>query len=509
MHAGHANGSTAAASVAFPSSIVPGSAASGGGVKLEDSNLSKKNKTFLQRLVHALRTSLETLGGNPTNRQLESWACLIHESMSVYGRYFHSVQHVFDISQNADAIQKLAALFHDCIYCNVDGGLLPKQAELLKGVISDEESKDDGTSGTMVFKHISKEKDPMLAMVASVFGFSADQVLTTPFSGENEFLSAVLAVRCLQEVLEPVHLVQIAACIEMTIPFRKRDDNGDGPADRLFARLERANLKFNLGIDQHELTIITQRAVDLGNRDVENFCTTDTPWFLDNTWKLLPESNVPLRRKVTYTVCEYQQALRGMCGFFSNLNYKVVFNSFRGSPTDAQLEEIRRLTRRNIQVAKLYIRAKLLSVSLLAALAELTGGDAPMALFVGDMPGRDHYTDRLDDFIPVDNKRRNSIALDDEVYDILKIGRKSDAKFDLANSPLAAYLYGLLGDSGVEAALKNVDSCPMGKERALKLLKSLPPDAVDVVMKNCAKIAVTRADKLKALSDELSSGRRI
>lgn len=508
MHNGHANGSAVTASVAFPSSIVPGSAASGGGVTREDSNLSKKNKTFLQRLVHALRTSLETLGGHPTNRQLESWACLIHESMSVYGRYFHSVQHVFDISHNADAIQKLAALFHDCIYCNVDGGLLPKQAELLKGVICDEESKDDGTSGTMVFKHISKEKDPMLAMVASVFGFSADQVLTTPFSGENEFLSAVLAVRCLQEVLEPVHLVQIAACIEMTIPFRKKDDKGDGPADRLFARLERANLKFNLGIDQQELTIITQRAVDLGNRDVENFCTTDTPWFLDNTWKLLPESNVPLRRKVTYTVCEYQQALRGMCGFFSNLNYKVVFNSFRGSPTDVQLEEIRRLTKRNIQVAKLYIRAKLLSVSLLAALAELTGGDAPMALFVGDMPGRDHYTDRLDDFIPVDNKRRNSIALDDEVYDILKIGRKSDAKFDLANSPLAAYLYGLLGDAGVEAALKNVDSCPMGKERALKLLKSIPRDAVNVVMKNCAKIAVTRADELKALSDELSPGRR-
>jgi len=503
------NGSTAA-SVAFPSSIVPGNAGGGGGgVTREDSNLSKKNKTFLQRLVHALRTSLDTLGAQPTNRQLESWACLIHESMSVYGRYFHSVQHVFDISHNADAIQKLAALFHDCIYCNVDGGLLPKQLELLKGVISDEESNDDGTSGTMVFKHISKKKDPMLAMVASVFGFSADQVLTTPFSGENEFLSAVLAVRCLQEVLEPVHLVQVVACIEMTIPFRKKDENGDGPADRLFARLERANLKFNLGIDQHELTIITQRAVDLGNRDVENFCTTDTPWFLDNTWKLLPESNVPLRRKVTYTVCEYQQALRGMCGFFSNLNYKVIFNSFRDSPTDAQLEEIRLRTRRNIQVAKLYIRAKLLSVSLLSALAELTGGDAPMALFVGDMPGRDHYTDRLDDFIPVDTKRRHSVALDDEVYDILKTGRKSDAKFDLANSPLAAYLYGILGDSGVEAALTNVDSCPMGKKRALELLKSLPPDAVDVVMRNCAKIAVTRADELRALSDELSPGHQI
>ena len=499
------------ASVAFPSSIVPGNDASVGVgvVTREDSITSKKNKTFLQRLVHALRTSLETLGAHPTNRQLESWACLIHESMSVYGRYFHSVQHVFDISQNADAIQKLAALFHDCIYCNVDGGLLPKQAELLTGVISDEESKDDGTSGTMVFKHISKEKDPMLSMIASVFGFSADQVLTTPFSGENEFLSAVLAVRCLQEVLEPIHLVQIAACIEMTIPFRKKDDNGDGPADRLFARLERANLKFNLGIDQQELTIITQRAVDLGNRDVENFCTTDTPWFLDNTWKLLPESNVPLRRKVTYTVCEYQQALRGMCGFFSNLNYKVVFNSFRGSPTDEQMEEIRRRTRRNIQVATLYVRAKLLSVSLLAALAELTGGDAPMALFVGDMPGRDHYTDRLDDFIPVDNERRDSIVLDDEVYDILETGRKSHAKFDLANSPLAAYLYGLLGDSGVEAALKNVDACPMGTEKALQLLKSMPPDAVEVVMKNCAKIAVTRAEELEALSTKLCPGHRI
>ena len=132
-----------------------------------------------------------------------------------------------------------------------------------------------------------------------------------------------------------------------------------------------------------------------------------------------------------------------------------------------------------------------------------------MALFVGDMPGRDHYTDRLDDFIPVDNKRRDSISLDDEVYDILEMGRKSDAKFDLANSPLAAYLYGLLGDSGVEAALKNVDACPMGTGKALQLLKSMPPDAVEVVMKNCAKIAVTRAEELEALSTKLCPGRRI
>mmetsp|Transcript_23335 Transcript_23335/g.50601 ORF Transcript_23335/g.50601 Transcript_23335/m.50601 type:complete len:606 (+) Transcript_23335:227-2044(+) len=521
----NANGSgsstAAGGSAVFPSSIVcsinsnSNSNSNDNGVAREDSNLARKNKTFLQRLVHALRGSLEILGASPSNRQLESWAIIIHESMSVYGRYFHSVRHVFDISVGADAIQTLAALFHDCIYCSVDGGLLPKQADLLRGVISDESTGPTSTTttssssaetagtGTIVFGHISKYNDPMLAMVASVFGFSADQVLSTPFSGENEFLSAVLAVRCLEGVLRPPQLMQIVACIEMTIPFREKDDRGDGPAERLFARLERTNAEFCLGISQQDLTIITQRAVDLGNRDVENFCTTDTPWFLDNTWKLLPESNVPLRRKVTYTVCEYQQALLGMCGFFSNLNYKVVFNSFRGSPTRDELAEIRSRTKRNIQVAKLYIRAKLLSVSLIAALAELTGGDAPMALFVGDMPGREHYTDRLDDFIPLESvDGRNSVSIDEEVYDILKTGRKSDAKFDLANSPLAAYLYGLLGDTGVEEALRDVDARPMDKERSLQLLKSIPPEAVRVVIKNCAKIAITRTDDLFTLIDE-------
>eukprot|EP00593_Proboscia_inermis_P012697 CAMPEP_0171323776 /NCGR_PEP_ID=MMETSP0816-20121228/115791_1 /TAXON_ID=420281 /ORGANISM="Proboscia inermis, Strain CCAP1064/1" /LENGTH=71 /DNA_ID=CAMNT_0011822577 /DNA_START=371 /DNA_END=586 /DNA_ORIENTATION=+ len=53
----------------------------------------------------------------------------------VTGAMFHSVKHVFDISVDAEPLQTLSAMFYDCIYYNVDGGLSFKMNEMLKGII--------------------------------------------------------------------------------------------------------------------------------------------------------------------------------------------------------------------------------------------------------------------------------------------------------------------------------------------------------------------------------------
>ena len=172
--------------------------------------------TRLQKLVTMTQKCISELGSIASEEQLEQWACLIYESMSAPSRTFHSVQHVFDISENHNHIQTLAAFFHDAIYYNIDGGLSDAQKEVLDGVIT--ENPDDGN--VSVSPDMTMETDRVIAMVMSIFGFKPDQVLN-PFKGLNEFLSAALAVRCLKEVLDLPELAAIATIIEATIPFRE------------------------------------------------------------------------------------------------------------------------------------------------------------------------------------------------------------------------------------------------------------------------------------------------
>lgn len=197
------------------------------------------------RLVRELRWCLSELGAaapppgagfgaDDRDRDVESWACLIYESMSSPSRTFHDVGHGFDITVGGDALLIMAGLFHDVVYYSIDGGLSAAQAGVLDGVIVEEED------GTVSLSETICGEDAHVAMVVTLFGFKPGQFLN-PFAGLNEFLSAVLAVLCLQEALHDSHLLQIAACIEATIPFRKTDENGKTPSDRLYDRLCKAN----------------------------------------------------------------------------------------------------------------------------------------------------------------------------------------------------------------------------------------------------------------------------
>lgn len=176
----------------------------------------KQEYTYLQRLVVEMRTSLEKFDDendvDVTDDQLENWAIIIYESMSAPSRTFHGVQHVFDISEGADPIQKVSALFHDVIYYSIDGGLNPAQEKVLHGLVNEGEDK--------TVSLCEDEFDEATRLVIDIFGISPGQTLN-PFSGLNEFLSAALAIRCLKTALSLSSLAKIAVCIEATIPFRE------------------------------------------------------------------------------------------------------------------------------------------------------------------------------------------------------------------------------------------------------------------------------------------------
>lgn len=176
----------------------------------------KMKYTAIQRLVLDLRENLEQFDCQhdvaATDEELEHWSIIIYESMSAPSRTFHGVQHVYDISEGADPVQKVSAFFHDVIYYSIDGGLSPAQDKVLHGLVK------EGEGGSVIL--CEEEFDDVTRMVIAIFGFSPGQTLN-PFSGLNEFLSAALAVRCLQNTLHLRCLARIAACIEATIPFRK------------------------------------------------------------------------------------------------------------------------------------------------------------------------------------------------------------------------------------------------------------------------------------------------
>ena len=139
-----------------------------------------------------------------------------------------------------------------------------------------------------------------------------------------------------------------------------------------------------------------------------------------------------------------------------------------------------------------------MAISVVAAIAQLTGGDAPLALFLGDLPEQHHTSISIDDLIGTDYEADGPVELDEVVLQLLKNGRESESKFDIKNSPLAAYLYTLMGDKGLEECYKHVVH-PMNDEHSKKLLDEIPACAVIKILDTSAQIAVTRAAALNML----------
>lgn len=446
----------------------------------------KVNDTYITSIISDLRSSLEELGSTVSPRELEEWAIFIYSCTSKESRGYHNIHHAFEISSGADPIQLIAAFFRDTVNCLADQGLSPNQRKQLEGVVKD---------GFVLSTSLQVDGHPHLPLTAAIFGVTPGQDLSD-FTGLDAFLSAIIVTRFLKGALTLAQLAQIVTCLEATIPFR-----GPQATEMLYNRLSHANLVFSLGFTQETLVRCIQRAVDLANRSLGNF-SKDTEFFLDRTWSLLPEHNCALRKSYLYTVHDFQVAVKGMYDFLMNLDHSRIFNSFRGVPDESEMRVFTQSAKHNLDLGRKYVRAELLSVSIVAAFATLTGGDAPMSFFMGDLPSRSRTADRLADNYSCSGDCEKCNL---QVYNILKSGRHCETSFDTRNSPLAAYLYAYLGDTGMEAVLQPL-SFPMTDEAvARNLLSSLPHQTLELIGRDIALIAVSRAERIETILQELAS----
>jgi hypothetical protein len=458
----------------------------------------KVKDTYISSLISDLRSSLEQLGSPCTStctctaspRELEEWAIFIHECTSKESRGYHNIHRAFEISSGAGPIQLIAAFFRDTVNCLVDQGLSKKQRHLLEGVVNDK---------FVLSTSLQVNGHPHLPLTAAIFGVTPGQDLSDG-TGLDAFLSAVIVTHFLKDALTPAQLAQVVACLEATIPFR-----GPESTEALYNRLSRANQVFSLGFSQEELTRSIQRAADLANRSHGNFSAKDATFFLDHTWSLLPEHNAALRESYLYTVHDFQVAVKAMYDFLMNLDPSRIFTSFRGVPNKAEMRDFVQSATLNLNLGRTYVRSELLSVSIVAAFAMLTGGDTPMSFFMGDLPSRNHSADRLADHFPTTISAERSPNCNLQVYNILKSGRHCETSFDTRNSPLAAFLYAQLGDVGMEEILQKCMFPMTDKTVARNLLSSLPQKALELIGRDIASIAVSRAERIGTILQELAS----
>jgi len=438
----------------------------------------------VHEIVSVLWKALHDLGVQPATDDVERWGFSIHGAISAPGREYHNHAHVISLTRDCEPLEVIAALYHDAVYIQVDKDIPDLMRAELATVL------DPVKEGWKLKPEAAANQ--VTSDVLAIFGRQIGDFVT-PTNGLNELASALVASIQLATTLDRNCRLAVAACIEQTIPFRP--DPVPVLRDRLAA----------LGLAGVELERAVTRALRLGNRDVENFADNDAARFLDNTWKLLPESNPALHLPHVYTVGDYRRALLKMEHFLAALPADRVFHAWGDEPSAGVHARRVARTTGNLELAVRYLRAKLYSIALVEAIAELTGGDVPLDFFMGGAkidPARAGHAKakRIEQFLP----HLGSVSsLDPPLHRLLQEGRASESSFDTRPSPVGAYLHSSIGEATMMAGVDRAKRWWAGASDANGFLSSQPARPVAAICRAAAHIMDTRRDRLRLLADRL------
>jgi hypothetical protein len=447
----------------------------------------------VQKLISIFNQSFHELGVSVSLEKLEDLSVTIHRAMTVQARHFHTLEHVFTFVDPNNAIRSLAALYHDIVYFQVDMGFSPSIWELISPYIR------QYNSDFYVAENVLPD-DRIVLMTLAVFDLHPGHKLSS-VATLNEFLSALVMVKQIGDLVPEKDLLGMTVCIEATIPFRRFTPDGRSHFEVMEARLSEIIKRYDLDIPNDELIETIKTAVIFANKDIENFAEVDPGRFLDNTWKLLPETNAALRLPDVYSIATYRQALVKMDTFFEHLDVNTIFGQYRGVPLAEEYNRMVRLAANNLRVASQYLCIKILGITILEALAKATGGDAPLSLFMGDVPREGVSIKRLEYFLP---ELEDSPWIDHNsiLFQLLESGRSGDANFDMKNSPLSLFIYKAIPPEKIALYLRQARGFYSGAVSPVDFLKQIDPSVVQPIARASSIMVYTRRQALLHLAGE-------
>ncbi len=391
-------------------------------------------------------------------------ADLIVDSMTGQWRVFHTPDHIFRVGSGGDAIEIISALFHDTVYVQIDDGVSAGVSQYISPYIS---ASNDGISIT-ADHHL--EKDSVFRLCLMTFGFEIGQPLN-PMAGQNEFLSALFAAIVLEKVLPLPVLAQVISGIEATIPFRSGDQLGSSASECLYFKLKNVNEAFGFGWHEHDIEEIIKRGVRLANRDIAGFASMSPALFLDDTWKLIPETHHQLRQADHCEMKVYREALQKMAAFLSALQPENVISRYQNEPSDEEYARLILLVKRNLLIANSYLDMKLLSIAVIEALFVQFSMQASTNILTVDL----HKSDSI-------SGDPQNIALtetDRMVLALLEEGRTRDLACDKRNSPVAIFILRTMNQEVSRNLLSQAHLFFLGELSAEGFLKDCPSKLIN------------------------------
>ncbi|EGD72866.1 hypothetical protein PTSG_04595 [Salpingoeca rosetta] len=331
-----------------------------------------------ERVTVAMRQAFDALECNDvTDEHIDRLATIICSAMGTPNRVYHATRHVFDLFVSAETqpISCLAGVFHDVVYLQIDDGVHPLvMGELSRAGVTTSGAERGPSGEDRPMYTLATDQQPLpLRLCRAIFGWEDATLLKTGQQGVNEFLSALLAAQCLQALVSSAALFEIVICIEATIPFR-------GPCvynDLLERALAATDIVPGLSdtYTRHQAKLAVEVACLVAERDVGNFASTDTRWFLTNSWKLLPEIHRSLRDAAAFTFADYAKAMLANVRFYLFLQSDPsrVFHQFESCRTREEYQRLLSLTTRNLNIGMEYGRTKLIAACILDALARQQG----------------------------------------------------------------------------------------------------------------------------------------
>jgi hypothetical protein len=184
-----------------------------------------------------------------------------------------------------------------------------------------------------------------------------------------------------------------------------------------------------------------------------------------------------------------------MRGFMMFVEPEMVFGQYHGVPPENEYREMTELARANITVARDYLRIRLVAIAILEALAQVSGGDTPLSIFMGDLTDQAGNSPRIEDFLP---KIPTPPWVDQApvIRDLLEVGRASESNFDTRNSRLSLFVFKSLNPSEMDHSFEMSLEFFSGKIKPEEFLDQMDKPLITAIAKASASMVLMRRDKL-------------
>jgi hypothetical protein len=149
----------------------------------------------------------------------------------------------------------------------------------------------------------------------------------------------------------------------------------------------------------------------------------------------------------------------------------------------------------NLRKALRYLKIKLLAMALLEGLAEASGGDAPLSLFMGDLPRQGAEIERMEDHLP-DLPLPNYIDPGSDMLRLLSQGL-SELGFDLPYSPTSLFIFKSLTETEQDELYQIAQQFFAGEISPQAFLAKVPPPLLNPIASAIARLVFTRREKLQ------------